>query len=168
MAYVTPTIRNAGDAILASDQNIWANNMISLYGSIRRLAYQTRTTNYSISSSTTGAAADVFSTDLSWTADGSTYMVQWWFPYLDVGTASVPRLILVDGSGNDLGWLSVATTGIQNIPQGTTWYTPAAGTATLNLRANNGGSGTGTIGMGTSASGAYHTGWMAVWGPALA
>jgi hypothetical protein len=30
MAWTTPTIRSAGDAILASDQNIWVNDLIDL------------------------------------------------------------------------------------------------------------------------------------------
>ena len=168
MAYTAPSNVSTGDVLTATRYNAdVVANMTALYGSVRRLAYQTRTSAYSVSASTTAAAADVFSADLSWTADGSSFMVQWWFPYFDAGTATAPRIVRVDGSGNDLGWLSVATTGITSIPQGTTWYTPAAGTATLNLRANNGGSGTGTIGMGSGASGNYHPGWMAVWGPAI-
>jgi hypothetical protein len=165
MAWTTPTLRNAGDAILASDQNIWANNMLALYGSLRRLGYAQRTTTLV---STANATPEEIFSDISWTADGtSAYMVQWWFPYFDTGTAAVPRLILTNGAGVSLQWVSVATTNILHMASGTTWYTPAAGTATVNLAMTTGGSGSWTAGGGAGGA-TYAPSWLAVWGPALA
>jgi hypothetical protein len=169
MAWVSPSNISTGDVLAASrwNQDV-VENTTQLYTSVRRFAYQQRTSTYSASASVLGSAADIFSTDLTWTAAGSTaYRIEWWFPYFDVGTATVPRIHLVDGSGGDLGWLSVTTTGITTIPQGVTWYTPSAGSTSVNLRMTNGGSGTGTLGMGAGGSGAYMPGWMAVYGPGL-
>jgi hypothetical protein len=160
---------SAGSVLTASGYNDQVlGNLNELYTSVIRLDYEQRTTTYSASASVLGSAADIFTNDLTWTAAGSVaYRIEWWFPYFDVGTATVPRIHLVDGSGNDLGWLSVTTTGITTIPQGVTWYTPAAGSRSVNLRMTNGGSGTGTLGMGAGGAGAYQPGWMAVYGPAL-
>jgi hypothetical protein len=58
MPWTTPTVRNAGDAILASDQNIWVNDLIDL----RAVLANTKQTH---KTDTWGAAANASYQDVT-------------------------------------------------------------------------------------------------------
>ena len=117
-----------------------------------RLDYQTRVTNYTITATTVGAAAELF-TDASWTADGvSTYTVEvfagvsW---YQATANYNI-YLSLCKGDGTELASLaqlsSSSSSGRAPIGIQKYFYTPAAGTQTVNVRAyKESGSGDGTI-----------------------
>ena len=139
MAYTAPTTVSAGDAITASLYNTYVkDNIIAHQASLVRLAYQTRATNYTISATTWAAAAELF-TDVSWTADGtSAYVVEvlpgvaWWAGsvgynvYMSLGTGSGTELVTM--FQNQL-------TNRDSVGLFKYFYTPSAGTATLNVRA---------------------------------
>jgi hypothetical protein len=152
------------------------NNLTNINTSIKRLGYVQRTTGYSVTSSTVSGAANIFSSNISWTADGtSSYIIEFYSPFAytqtDLGCYIAP--VLVDGSGNDLGRL--AFIGPNQVTAYRTyssvfakyWYTPSAGTVSVNVRgiyysANSNGSG---IDGGTGGSGQIMPMYMAVYGP---
>ena len=114
------------------------NDVIAHQASLVRLAYQTRATNYIISATTWAAAAELF-TDVSWTADGtSAYVVEVlsgvaWYAgsvgynvYMSLGTGSGTELVTM--FQNQL-------TNRDSVGLFKYFYTPSAGTATLNVRA---------------------------------
>lgn len=151
-----------------------------LYSNIRRIAYTQRTTNYIISSTTVAGATDVFTgggatgAALTWTAAGSTaYRIEFFCPYVDVATNSgaYVTINLVSGAGTDLGQIHL--TGSSNGTQGQTasafcvyYYTPAAGSTTINVRAIRAVA-NGALACGAGGSGVNVPMWLAVFGPGL-
>jgi hypothetical protein len=165
MAWTTPDTYTAGQVLTAASMNKVSGDLNVIYAA-RRLAYQQSTSAYTCNQTALGSASDIFASDLTITADGANaYKIEWYFPYFDPGSTSVPRLHLVDGSGTDLSWLAVRTGNIEFMCNGSIYYTPSAGSASFNLRMTNGGSGSGTLGMGAGGAGNYNPGWMAVFGP---
>ena len=171
MAYVTPSTVTAGTSpITAAGQNIIVNDIIAHQASLVRLAYQTRATNYTISATTWAAAAELF-TDVSWTADGtSAYVVEvlsginfyagstGYNVYISLGTGSGTELVTMAQKADP----PRAPIGLFKY-----FYTPSAGTATLNVRAwKEGGGSDGTIeiaaGSGRAVAGLAY---IAVYGP---
>ena len=170
MGYVTPGTVAAGDVATAAAWNVVVNDVIAHQASLVRLAYQTRATNYTISATTFGAAGELF-TDVSWTADGtSAYVVEvlsgvaWaagssgYNVYMSLGTGSGTELVtIIQKAGQDRSPIGLFKY----------FYTPSAGTATLNVRAfkESGGS-DGTIeiaaGAGRTVAGLAY---IAVYGP---
>lgn len=149
-------------------------------GSNRRLDYQTRTTTYTVSSGTFSGASDIFSTNLSFTANGtSTYWIEFYstFAYTGyTGVDSAVSIYLTDGSGADLGRCFVSPK--NNVDGARTYsgvcfkvpYTPSSGTKTINFRAFlSSGSTTTSGGISAGAGGAGNDMpmFMAVYGPAL-
>lgn len=108
----------------------------------RRLAYVTRgsagTDNYTVSDTTSPGTTDIFSSDASWTADGSTYWIETYFSIVEAGSSAGSEVIihLVDGSGANIhrlgvvGQASVRHPLFLRVP-----YTPSAGSAAVNIRA---------------------------------
>ena len=171
MAWTTPATFVSGAILTAAQMNTNVrDNTNALYDSIRRLAYVTRgaagTDNYTVSAGSTGAAADIFASDITFTADGtSTYWVEAYFGLVEVGASAGSEVIpvLVDGTGTDIfrvaviGQASVRTSFHIRIP-----YTPAAGSRTINMRAYRATS-NGTLYCGAPGPAAY----LAVYGPDL-
>lgn len=70
MAWTTPTLRNAGDAILASDQNIWVNNQLAggpIYAT-------TAARDAAIPSPFAGQRAYVSGTNINYQHNGTTWL----------------------------------------------------------------------------------------------
>lgn len=165
MPWTNPETFTAGQTLTAASMNAISDNTEALQLA-RVLGYVQRTTVKSSSSST---ADNVFTTDVSITADGtSAYRVEWFFAYADTSTAAVPRLVLehTDTAGTKYLWVSVSTTNIIQQTRGAVYVTPAAGTFTTNMAMTNGGSGGWTLGMGTGVD-TYAPGWLAVYGPTV-
>jgi len=109
----------------------------------RRLAYITRTSTYAVSSSTISGAADLFSSDLSITADGtSAYRFEFFCPLVWVENVlnGGVFLALVRGDGTEIGEFGSrgrqdgVAVGHNNI-RATIYSTPASGARTFNVRA---------------------------------
>ena len=178
MAWTTPGTATAGSVLTASFWNTNVrDNTNELYGSIRRLGFQTRTTDYTINTSAVASAADVFSSDISFTADGtSTYWVEGQVQdYTGYNVGELIEVFLVNGSGTALNrvWLlaynqvvnqRLIGSGRFSIP-----YAPSAGTVTLNLRAvyNSAGGGAALQASAAGAGTTYIPMWLAVYGPNL-
>jgi len=99
--------------------------------------YQTRATNFTIANDTVGAAAELF-TDVSWAADGGTYVVEV-LPGVNwrAGTAGYNvYLSLCKGDGTEVVSMSQMVGGLRApLALFRYRYTPTAGTQTLNVRA---------------------------------
>jgi len=108
----------------------------------RRLAFTTRSTLYQPTTSVASTAADIFASDLSITADGSTaYRFEIYFPnvYAEAIGNSNTAVSFVDGSGTVLGISSIfGRTTTSFVGQYSFYscfsYTPGAGTQTFNVR----------------------------------
>ena len=175
MAWTTPGTAVAGAVLEASfwNSNV-RDNTNALYDSIRRLGFEQRTSNYSISSTTVAGAADVF-TDVTWTADGtSAYRIEAYFPFVESAQAAnaFVEVWLVNGSGTGLGRLAYVgyADGTRSAAQGAVnpsyFYTPAAGSTSINIRIINFG-GTGNASAGAGGAAANVPAFLAVYGPAL-
>lgn len=141
---------------------------------IRRLGYQTRTTVYTTTSGVAPGPANLFTTSISWTADGtSAYRCEFYAPSITTATNAGAFIVVTfttDG-GTELSRITQNGFGdgtracIQ--PQyAVFYYTPAAGTATLNVRAYHG-TAAGTVDAGAGGASALAPMWMAVYGPDL-
>lgn len=161
--------------VLVYDASAWVviSNLTG-GGSNYRLGYQSRTTAYGPGSSIANAG-DVFTSDITWTADGtSTYWIEFYCPfaYSGVAAGSTIELFLVDGSGNSLGRFHVLDQGdgtrraydsiFVKFP-----YTPASGSRSVNIRATYGTSSDAALSAGAGGAGVEMPMWMAVYGPAL-
>jgi len=175
MAYVTPGTVAAGDVATAAAWNVLTNDVIAIYEGVQRLAFGTRTTNYSISSTTVAGAADAFASDLTWTANGtSSYQVEAFWPFIETAqsSSSFVEIWLVDGSGTGLGRLAYIAyaDGTRSAAQGafspSYFYTPAAGSTSINIRMiTNTTAGNATAGAGGAA--ANVPAYLAVYGPTI-
>lgn len=159
---------------------LYSSSKPSAYNSVARIAYTQRTTNYTVSSTTVAGATDVFTgggatgAALTWTAAGSTaYRVEFYAPVVQTGATAGSYIVvnLVDGAGNDLGGLAETGYGsgqVVQVPNHVVYYyTPAAGSTTINVRAYRAVA-NGTIACGVGGSGARIPMWLAVFGPPLA
>ena len=177
MPYVAPGTVAAGDVYTAAAHNIQVNNVIALQSAIRRLDYQASTATYTISTTMTNLATapEVFTAaDVSFTADGtSSYAVEFYYPQIVCATNAGYNIwiVLCKGDGTALGTLANVTgnTG-QRLPGGVFkfFYTPAAGTQTLNVRCvqeTGGGNGSLPQGATTGYTGSFTPMYLAVYGP---
>jgi hypothetical protein len=148
-------------------------------GSNVRLAYQTSTVTYAVNQTVLASASDIFSSDLTWVADGtSTYWIEFYSPLSGsgyTGTSAYTRIYLVNGSGADLG--TIALTEVNGVSGQRAYgsvnvkfpYTPSAGSTSINVRAIYvNGDNTGILYGGAGGAGNYVPMWCAVYGPALA
>lgn len=183
-----PTTPYEGQVIYETDTNkvyVWDGSAWSLItsanggGSNVRLAYQTRTTDYAISSNTLAGAANVFASNLTWTADGtSTYWLELYTALIASGYTGISAsnsVFLVNSSGTSLGQIALSEK--NNVAGERAYgsmfvkfpYTPSAGSTSVNIRIQyNSGDNTGTFYGGTGGVGTYMPSWCAVYGPALA
>ena len=175
MAWTTPSTAVAGSTLSAAFWNEQVrDNLNALYGPVRRIAHIERTTTYTVSATTLAAAADVFSSDLTFTADGtSKYLIEFYCQRFETGTANQFVFVnLVDGSGTGLGSLA----GVLNVSSTTyapafarVFYQPAAGSFSINVRATKSGGADGAIyggSGGTGATSAFPM-YLSVYGPPL-
>jgi len=176
MAYVTPSTVSSGNGYTAVAHNIIVNDVIALRDSIVRLAYQTITSDFNVTTDTVATATNVFSTGLTWTANGtSAYQIKFWAPgsYTSDILDRYLQFHLVDASGNDLGAIGQVGTcqttgrrayGAVNLE---VLYTPSAGSTTVNIRCVSIASGSGAIKAGPGGSGQLFPAYGAVYGPDL-
>jgi hypothetical protein len=143
------------------------DNTNELYGSIRRLAYQTRTSNYTTVVDNFAAAADYFTT-VTFTADGtSAYRFYAFVPTINTQAAGRYGYLSLDINDVETGYV---VAGNANAYYTSLIYdrylVPSAGVKTVTFRAYHF-SGAVEFVAGTGTGGAYIPAWMAVYGPAL-
>jgi hypothetical protein len=177
MAWTTPSTAVAGSTALTA--SFWNTNVrdntVELYNSVRRLGYQQITSNYTASAANVGAAANMFSS-ITFTADGSSaYRLEFFSPQVICGTGSGDTVFihLVNGSGTDLARIGAVASGngaqAVNTPvHSVFYYTPSAGSVTLNIRAHKGTSSVnGTISAGAAGAGVLIPAFFAIFGPSI-
>jgi hypothetical protein len=171
MAWTTPITYTAGAILTAAQLNTnLRDNTNALYDSVRRLGYQTRTTDYAVDQTAIGSAANIFSTSITFTADGtSSYLLECMFPAVD-SLAANRQVILhfTDGSSTSLVKAIAGVTGgagsqVRTAVHARIPWTPTSGSKTVNMRAINTG-GAGSIFMDSAT---WTPGFMAVWGTVL-
>jgi hypothetical protein len=151
------------------------DNTNALYSTVQRLAYQQRTTDYTAQGTEPGTNGNIFASNLTWTADGtSAYRVEFFASLMATGSTvgSEAFISFVNSAGTSLGRMynvGVAD-GTRSASNGVyiSWfYTPTAGAAAINARGWRSNSDA-TIRGGASGAGNYVPMFMAVYGPALA
>jgi hypothetical protein len=118
------------------------SNFEALKSSLAGITSIRRTTNYTINQSAFASATDIFSSDLTWTADGTTeYWIEFSCARLQTGGSAGSEVVvsMTDGASNLIAHFGYVGTGdgtrshsapvFARIP-----YTPSAGTATINAR----------------------------------
>ena len=130
-----------------------------------QIASATRATNYTIQATSIGSAEEAFS-DVSFVADGGTYVVEVGFPAWISGTANYNLYCyLCDGDGNAIATIGQLATssGVGRIGPNAFryYYTPSAGTRTVNIRfTKESGSANGTVEVdassGRSVAGSFY------------
>jgi hypothetical protein len=142
----------------------------STYNSIRRYGFQSRTSDFTVNSTTVAASGNVFSNFITWTADGtSTYKVEFWaYIRTDTGNASSVNVHLVDGSGNAITGSEWFQLGFVDNGQSMRapcyavhYITPSAGSYSVNVRA------TYTWWYGTIHGSASRPAYLTVTGPGI-
>lgn len=174
MAWTTPATATAGStALTAAFWNTQVrDNSLALYGAVRRLAYIERTTSYTTTATTLSTATDIFSSDQTFTADGtSSYLVVFYVSYMGNSNASgTVATVLTDGGNNGLGrFFAIQPSGANELQAGGIYqrfYTPAAGSRSLNVRAFVN-AGTGTLGASDGTGTNDCPMFLAVYGPIL-
>lgn len=128
----------------------------NLYARIRRLGFETRTSNYTASGTTHNNAANIFSSNITFTADGtSAYRAVFWSGRVDTIGTTVDIFITFSLDSAETGRLNLFDVG-ERMSVGyyfEHYFTPSAGSRTVNFRAYcpfagsdpviNGGAGTG-------------------------
>ena len=146
------------------------SRIVALNASLKRIAYIERTTNYTFTATTVATGTDMFSSDLTFTADGTSSYLVVFNPgsySSHSGAGGIVETYMTDGGNNALGRFSqqqINTTG--NLPGAIRqrYYTPASGSRSVNIRGIVS-SGTGTLGMGDGASTNDLPGFLAIYGP---
>jgi len=155
------------------------NQLTTQYNSIRRLDFQTRTTDYAVNQSVLSSAANLFTSSLSFTADGtSTYWISGQVQgYTGDGVGEAVEVFLVNNAGTSInrlafiGYNQVLGQRIVQVVPFSIPYAPSAGTVTLNIRATfSTGARNGAALQGSTAnagSSFFPPMWLAVYGPNL-
>lgn len=130
-----------------------------------QIASATRATNYTVQATSIGSAEEAFS-DVSFVADGGIYVVEVGFPAWITGTANYNLYCyLCDGDGNAIATIGQLATssGVGRIGPNAFryYYTPSAGTRTVNIRfTKESGSANGTVEVdassGRSVAGSFY------------
>jgi hypothetical protein len=172
MAYATPGTVAAGDVATAAAWNVITNDVIdheTRLLQLRRIAYIERSTAYTINQTAIASATDIFSSDLTWTATGATYIVEI-FCLAQSPANGFTKIFLTDGGNNALGSFGTCSAGTQItlVPFfARKYYTPAAGTATINARGIYLTTGNGAIQAGDGTGSNDPVAFLAVYGPVL-
>ena len=139
MAWTTPGTAVAGDVLTAAFWNLNVrDNLNELYVGEKELVYATGNGDQSTSATTIATGVEIFA-DQTFTSDGSRHLVELFIPGIQTtSTANNARFELTDGGTTGLGRLcepyqpASSTTGPIYVKY---YYTPAAGSVTLNVRA---------------------------------
>ena len=102
------------------------------------VAEQTRNTDYA--TPLVGALSDLFASDASWDADGGEYMIEFYCPYVQTDGSALTTIRLVNGSGTVVDYMGV-TSGLADALWLRIPYTPAVGSAAVNIRPSTSSSG---------------------------
>lgn len=162
----------AGDVATAAAWNVITNDVIdheTRLQQLKRITYIERSTAYTVNQTAVASATDIFSSDLTWTATGATYVVEF-FGLVQTAATGFTKMILTDGGNNGLGAIGVAYAGSQVTIQGLfarKYYTPAAGTATINVRGIYATAGNGALNAGDGTGTNDPIAFLAVYGPVL-
>jgi hypothetical protein len=141
MAFITPGTVIAGEVLTAArwNQDVVANTN-ALYESLRIIDFKEDTSTKTLSSTSVGGATNFFSSSISFTATGTNTYVVWFYAYRVLQSStngSVVSIFLVDNSGTQIAQMGEFRSSGNTLGVGTTlqtFYTPAAGTRTLNIR----------------------------------
>ena len=171
MAWTTPSTYTAGAILTAASLNTNVrDNTNALYTTVQRLGFQQRTTNSVSSTTSFAAASDLFTTSISFTADGtSAYRIVFYSSAGDTGAATRDLFVSLSVSGTETGRLNMYDAGARVLAPCVyqRFLTPTAGVKTINFRHYQAGGATtliGDAGTGSLATPMY----MAVYGPDLA
>jgi len=172
MAYVTPGTVAAGDVATAAAWNVITNDVIdvdSRITQIKRLGYVERTTQSDSSASTFAAGTNLFATDITFTADGtSAYRIEFFGGPGDTQAGGRDIYLALSVSGTETGRFHIfdvsSRLGVQIAC--VRYLTPTAGSKTINFRHLSGGTLT-TIRSGNGTGTNQFPMFMAVYGPDL-
>lgn len=142
MPWTTPGTATAGEVLTASFWNTQVRDNFNdhearfkQYGYVEQTSYPAGT---AINQTTFASATEFFPSDITWTADGtSKYMIEVFVPLVFATAATLQGQIrLSDGGTTDLGfiWFGVLTAGVGVSAYGKYFYTPAAGSRSINAR----------------------------------
>ena len=139
MPWTTPETFTAGQTLTAASMNAISENTRTLGLYANRIGYVERTSSYSVSATSAATAADVFSSSITWTANGTAaYLVEFFCPRSDTGSGGFITFSVVNASGTELSRLCFVGGGSgvsYDSPLGRWYYTPSAGSTTINVRA---------------------------------
>jgi len=167
MPWTNPETFTAGQTLTAASMNAISGNLTaSAYGNI--VGRVERTTSYAVNQTAVGSAADIFASDVTWTADGTTtYLVELFIPRNDTGSGGFTAFYLVDGGGTSIaavGFFGGSSGVSYDSPLMRYWYTPSAGSVTINARATYGAAS--GIFYASTAGATQPPAYLAVFGPA--
>ena len=171
MAWTTPGTATAGEVLTAAfwNQNV-RDNLNAVYTDIKRIGYVQRTTNYTASSSSFAGAADVFASNISFTADGtSTYRIELFVAELTNEAATRALRVGLNLNGTQTGRSVLAysaTAAISVSGRVERYLIPAAGATTVNFRFYHDTAQTNAIAGDGTGSNVFPM-WMAVYGPII-
>ena len=141
MAWTTPGTATAGEVLTAA---FWNTNVRDNTTAVKEAAFYiataTRTTDYSISTNLLASAADVFSSDLTFTAEsGKLYRFEYFFPRVLIQQDSTIYFDLVNGSGSSLGLFAQIgqfdpTYDMEHNIVGSFLYAAGSGSVSFNIR----------------------------------
>jgi hypothetical protein len=171
--------RDSSDANAGANTDVTAHlkGIDNSFNSLRRLAYQTRTSSYTTATSTPASAAKAFSSDLTFTSDGSSlYLIEFYCSRLQT-SAVINDFIaacLFDVTGGvSLGHFGMVQTPVANNSSapllGRIWITPAAGSRSYNTVITHG-SNAGTAyaaALGGTAGSSPIPMFMSIYGPGI-
>ena len=172
MAWTPPPTYTSNEILTAAEMNDISGNLDALTAS-RRLGFESRATNYTANQSALASAADIFSSDITFTADGTvSYIVEFYCARVATGGAgagAATEIHLVDGTGTDLGVMGIVITPAaaqtSMMMCSRIRYTPAAGSRTINARAVFVTSGNGVLYAANYGTGTPFPMTLAVYGP---
>jgi hypothetical protein len=167
MAWTDPETFTAGRTLTAASMNAISGNLTATaYGNV--IGRVERTTAYAVNQTAIASAADIFASDVTWTADGTTaYLVEMFVPRADSGSGGFISYYVTDGGSTALAAIGFTggTSGVSwDAPLLRWWYTPASGSVTINARATYG-TAAGTLYAGTAGA-TQPAAYLAVFGPA--
>ena len=115
------------------------DNSNALYADIKRLGYVERTTNYTTASTSYAGAANAFSSDISFTADGtSTYRIYLYVAGMNTGAATRAIRASLNLNGTETGRAAIVYSSAGVIQTGAyiidRYLIPSAGAKTVNFR----------------------------------
>ena len=113
--------------------------MNAIYGDVKRLGYQERTTNYTTASTSFAGAANAFTSDITFTADGtSTYRIYLYVPGMNTGAATRAIRASLNLNGTETGRAAIVYSSAGVVQTGAyiidRYLVPTAGAKTVNFR----------------------------------